>query len=54
LAAKGILAKNAAVQLGLSHRTFETYKARGMHKLQLRSRADLMRYAEHSGWLDEN
>ena len=53
LVAKGAIAKDAARELQLSNRTFETYKARAMQKLQLRSRSDLIRFAEHSGWLNE-
>lgn len=49
--ARGSTAKDIANRLGLSSRTMETYKARAMQKLQLRSRADLMRFAQHSGWL---
>ena len=39
--------------LGLSPRTLETYKARAMTKLNLSSRADLIRYALRSGWLKD-
>ncbi len=42
-----------ARRLGLSPRTLETYRSRGMHKLQLRSRADLMSFAAACGWLRE-
>jgi DNA-binding NarL/FixJ family response regulator len=51
LAVQGVPAKEAAQELELSPRTLETYKARAMQKLQLRSRADLMRFATFSGWL---
>jgi DNA-binding NarL/FixJ family response regulator len=53
LLARGLAGKEAADLLDLSPRTLETYKARAMQKLQLRSRADLMRFANHSGWLRE-
>jgi DNA-binding NarL/FixJ family response regulator len=49
--ARGVTLKEAAARLNIGVRTLETYRARGMHKLQLRSRVDLMRFAEHSGWL---
>lgn len=49
--ARGSTAKDIASRLGLSSRTMETYKARAMQKLQLRTREDLVRFAEHSGWL---
>lgn len=52
--AKGYTAKEMAAQLQLSPRTLETYKARAMSKLNLRSRADLIRYALRSGWLRES
>jgi DNA-binding NarL/FixJ family response regulator len=51
LVAQGHTSKEMANQLGLSPRTLETYKARAMSKLNLRSRADLIRYALRSGWL---
>jgi DNA-binding NarL/FixJ family response regulator len=49
--ARGLPGKEIADALELSPRTLETYRARAMHKLQLRSRVDLMRFALHSGWL---
>jgi two-component system, NarL family, response regulator NreC len=51
LVAQGHTAKEMADQLGLSPRTLETYKARAMAKLELTSRADLVRYALRCGWL---
>jgi len=42
----------AALQVGL--RTVETYKARGMDKLNIRTRAELVRYAIERGWLSTN
>ncbi|RYZ07532.1 MAG: response regulator transcription factor [Myxococcales bacterium] len=51
LLARGVTLKEAARSLQISVRTLETYRARGMQKLQLRTRVDLMRFAEHSGWL---
>ena len=53
LVANGYTSKEVASNLGLSHRTLETYKARAMAKLNLRTRADLIRYAMRSGWLRE-
>ena len=53
LVAQGHTAKEMADQLGVSPRTLETYKARAMAKLDLTSRAELIRYAERSGWLRE-
>lgn len=53
LVANGYTSKEVASDLGLSHRTLETYKARAMSKLNLKTRADLIRYALRSGWLRE-
>jgi DNA-binding NarL/FixJ family response regulator len=53
LVAQGYTAKEMADKLGISPRTLETYKARAMAKLNLSSRADLIRYAARSGWLRE-
>lgn len=51
LIAQGHTSREIADTLGLSPRTLETYKARGMAKLNLRTRADLIRYALRCGWL---
>jgi len=51
LIARGHTSKEMAETLGISPRTLETYKARAMSKLSLRTRADLIRYASRSGWL---
>jgi DNA-binding NarL/FixJ family response regulator len=53
LIARGHTSKEMAQTLGLSPRTLETYKARAMAKLNLRSRADLIRFAMRSGWLGD-
>jgi DNA-binding NarL/FixJ family response regulator len=53
LLAYGYSNKEIATQLGLSVKTVDTYKARAMEKLGLHSRASIVRYALHSGWLDE-
>lgn len=52
LLAQGMTMKEIALQLTLSPRTLETYRARAMEKLSLRTRADLVRYAFRSGWLE--
>jgi two-component system, NarL family, response regulator NreC len=52
LLAQGITMKEIAQQLSLSPRTLETYRARAMEKLALKTRADLVRYAFRSGWLE--
>ncbi len=45
--------REIADQLYIGVRTVETYKARVMQKLDLKSRVDIVRYALHRGWLDE-
>jgi DNA-binding CsgD family transcriptional regulator len=42
-----------AERLGLSVKTVETYRARGMEKLGLRTRAQLVRYMIQKGLLKE-
>jgi len=51
LTAQGYTNKEIAVQLKLSVKTVETYKARSMEKLNLDSRTDIVRYALTKGWL---
>jgi DNA-binding NarL/FixJ family response regulator len=49
--AQGHPIKQIAARLGVSGRTVETYKARAMEKLGLKTRSDLVRYALRRGWL---
>lgn len=49
--ARGHAVKDIATSLELGVRTIETYKTRGMEKLGLKSRADLVRHAVKLGWL---
>jgi DNA-binding NarL/FixJ family response regulator len=51
LIALGYANKEIAAQLDLSIKTIETYKARSMEKLGLRSRVDIVRIAVERGWL---
>ena len=51
---RGHINREIAEQLDVSIKTVETYKARIMEKLGLRSRADLVRYAIRQGWLHES
>lgn len=53
LTAQGYSNKEIATQLGISVKTVDTYKARAMEKLGLRTRAELVRYALQRGWLDQ-
>ena len=50
--AQGFSNKEIAAALGLSVKTVETYKARVVEKLGLRSRVAIVRYAAEQGWLD--
>ncbi|MCA1628213.1 MAG: response regulator transcription factor, partial [Acidobacteria bacterium] len=53
LIALGYSNKEIGAQLNIGVRTVETYKARLMEKLELRSRTDIVRYALHQGWLQD-
>jgi DNA-binding NarL/FixJ family response regulator len=53
LAARGISNKEIAATLEVSVKTVETYKARGLEKLGLRTRAEIVRYGFSRGWLDD-
>jgi DNA-binding NarL/FixJ family response regulator len=49
--AEGHAVKDVATRLGISTRTLETYRARAMDKLGLKTRADIVRHALQRGWL---
>jgi len=51
LIAMGHSNKEIAARLGISVKTVETHKARSLEKLDLHSRADLVRHALQHGWL---
>lgn len=51
LLAEGYGVKETAAKLAISPRTLETYRARAVEKLGLRSRAEIVRYALRQGWL---
>lgn len=53
LTARGLSNKEIAGQLAISTKTVETYKARALEKLSLRTRADIVRFGATRGWLDE-
>ena len=53
LTAAGHGNKEIAGRLDLSVKTVETYRARSMEKLGLKSRAELVRYAVQQGWLKD-
>jgi len=44
--------KEIAATLGITVKTVETHKMNGMQKLDITSRADLVRYAMGQGWLE--
>jgi two-component system, NarL family, response regulator NreC len=46
--------KETATELGLSVKTVESYRAGAVEKLNLRTRADIVRYAVTRGWLAED
>ena len=52
LIAMGYSNKEIAARLSISVKTVETHKARSLEKLDLHSRADLVRYALQRGWLE--
>jgi DNA-binding NarL/FixJ family response regulator len=51
LIAEGYSNKEIGATLEVSVKTVETYKARSMKKLRLRSRVDIVRFANRAGWL---
>ncbi len=51
LIALGYSIKEIAAQLEVTAKSVETYKARGCDKLQLTSRAHIVRFAAANGWL---
>ncbi len=51
--ARGHAVKRIAADLEVGARTVETYRARAMTKLGLKTRADIVRYAVRQGWLNE-
>ena len=53
LVAWGYSNKEIGAKLNISVKTVETYKVRLMEKLDLRNRADMVRYALRQGWLEE-
>jgi two-component system response regulator NreC len=53
LVAIGLGNKEIAQQLGLSVKTIELHKWSAMHKLDLKGRVELIRYALHNGWLQD-
>ena len=52
MAGLGLTNKEIASRLDIGVKSVETYKARGLEKLGLKTRAELVRYASTQGWLD--
>lgn len=50
--AQGLTIKEIAARLELSSKTVETYKARAIEKLDLKTRAEVVRFAAGQGWLE--
>jgi DNA-binding CsgD family transcriptional regulator len=51
LIALGYSSKEIAAQFKVSVKTVETYKARALEKLHIKSRVDIVRYAIRRGWI---
>jgi DNA-binding NarL/FixJ family response regulator len=52
MAALGFTNKEIASRLDVGVKSVETYKSRGLEKVGLKTRAELVRYASGQGWLD--
>jgi DNA-binding NarL/FixJ family response regulator len=53
LVALGYTNKEIARQLDVGVKSVETYKSRGVEKLGLKTRAEIVRYASAQGWLSD-
>ena len=53
LSAHGLTNKEISHRLGVGVKSVETFKSRGLTKLEIQSRADLLRYASQVGWLTD-
>jgi DNA-binding NarL/FixJ family response regulator len=53
LVALGYTNKEIARQLDIGVKSVETYKSRGVEKLGLKTRAEIVRYASAQGWLSD-
>lgn len=53
LVSLGYSTKEIAHRLAVGSKSIETYKSRGMDKLMLKTRAELVRFASAQGWLSD-
>jgi DNA-binding NarL/FixJ family response regulator len=53
LSACGLTNKEISHRIGVGVKSIETFKSRGLAKLEIQSRADLLRYASQIGWLED-
>jgi len=51
--ARGLTTKEIATRLAIGAKTVETYKSRATEKLNLRTRAEIVRFASTQGWLED-
>jgi len=51
LSSRGLTNKEISHQIGVGVKTIETFKSSGLAKLEIKSRAELLRYASRVGWL---
>jgi DNA-binding NarL/FixJ family response regulator len=53
LSSLGLTNKEISHRIGVGVKSIETFKSRGLAKLEIQSRADLLRYASQAGWLED-
>lgn len=53
LSSLGLTNKEISNRIGVGVKSIETFKSRGLAKLEIQSRADLLRYASQVGWLSD-
>ena len=53
LSSLGLTNKEISHRVGVGVKSVETFKSRGLAKLEIHSRADLLRYASEVGWLSD-
>jgi DNA-binding NarL/FixJ family response regulator len=53
LSSLGLTNKEISHRIGVGVKSVETFKSRGLAKLEIQSRADLLRFASQVGWLED-